>query len=300
MLGKILMIDDSVALHKIVEARLGGEGFQFNSAFEGATGLAMAAMLRPGIILLDVDMPDMNGFEVCRRLKEKKETASIPILFLTAETNLKNKVKGLDLGATDYVTKPFNADELAARIRATMRLGREIEREAGIDVDTGLWNQAFLAEHMTSQLSLAARTNAPLSCIEIDIDGLKLINARHGRVIGDIVVRSVAFLLLGGCRAEDTVCTRGGGRFCIVMTGLDRHAANRLAERLSGLVRDQAITCQGKKVNVSCSFGIADTCVARDTSLMNRADAALTRAKENGGGGISVARPPRKPASVAA
>ena len=94
-------------------------------------GITLAAILRPSIILLDVDMPDMNGFEVCRQLKDKKETASIPILFLTAENGLKNKVKGLDLGAADYVTKPFNAEELSARIRATMRVGRQLEKSGG-------------------------------------------------------------------------------------------------------------------------------------------------------------------------
>ena len=161
MSGKVLMIDDSIPLHKLVESRLNEEGFVLSSAFDGGSGITLATVLRPSVILLDVDMPDMNGFEVCRQLKEKKETSSIPILFLTAENGLKNKVKGLDLGAADYVTKPFNAEELSARIRATMRIGRQLEKSAGIDPETGLWNRAFLSEHLKTQLSLSARTGSP-------------------------------------------------------------------------------------------------------------------------------------------
>jgi diguanylate cyclase (GGDEF)-like protein len=300
MSGKVLMIDDSIPLHKLVESRLSDEGMLFNSAFDGATGIALAGVLRPSIILLDVDMPDMNGFEVCRKLKERQETSSIPILFLTAENGLKNKVKGLDLGAADYVTKPFNAEELSARIRATMRVGRQLEKSAGIDPDTGLWNRAFLSEHLKAQLSLSARTGAPLSCIEVDIDGLKTLNARHGRLFGDTVVRSVAKLLLSNCRAEDVAAVREGGRFCVVLSGRSRSDAGALAERLSKAVRAMALTCRGKPVPVTCSFGVADSAVARDTSLDTRAAAALLRAKENGGATVSVARPPRKPVKIAA
>ncbi len=290
MNGHVLMIDDSVALHRVVESKLLDENLQFSTALDAATGLRMAAELRPTVILLDVDLPDLTGFEVCGRLKEMKQTASIPVIFLTADAEMGNKVKGLNLGAADYVTKPFNTEELTARIRTAMRSRRQIEQEAGIDQASGLWNQSFLTEHLKSQLSLSKRTGSPVSCIAVDIDSLRLINSRHGRPAGDDVIRTVGDLLLENCRAEDAVCTCGGGNFFIVMSGLERQAAGRLAERLSKQMAQRPAAIGKTQIPFSCSFGVADTVVATDSPLTDRALSAVAIAKRNGSGTVTVAR----------
>jgi two-component system cell cycle response regulator len=175
-----------------------------------------------------------------------------------------------------------------------MRLRKQIVRKMGIESVTGLRNEAYLEEHVAAQLLLAASANRPLSCIEAEINDLGLINTRYGRAFGDNVQRSVADLFLGSCGQEDVVCARGNGRFCIIMSKTDRHAANRLAKRLRAELVQRSIAFKGNEVNVSCSFGVADTCVAADESLIERAEAALLRASQNGRDSISVARPCRR------
>src|SRR5437773_396483 len=101
MLHRALIVDDSLPLHQLMKTHLDGEGLEFHSAYDGEAALTKAVDLRPSLILLDIDMPDMDGFEVCRRLKANTQTNSIPVIFLTADFNTNDKVKGLDLGAVD-------------------------------------------------------------------------------------------------------------------------------------------------------------------------------------------------------
>jgi len=296
---RVLMIDDSLPLHTLVQAQFEAHNMLLYSAYDGESGLSSALSVRPGVILLDVDLPQMDGFEVCRRLKSSKETSLIPVTFLTADFATVDKVKALDLGAVDYVTKPFKADELSARVRATLRTRHEIDQRGMIDGLTGLWNRTYLMDHLKAQLSLAARNGRPLSCIVADVDGLGRINDKHGRGVGDEVIRTVGQLLLSQCRAEDAVCNTGGGKFSILSSGTDRHAAGKLADRLCSQARKTAVR-KGMEVGVTCSFGVADISVAGDEPLFDRADGALTRAKMNGPGTVCVARPPRASRAVAA
>src|SRR6266478_4662977 len=105
---KVLLIDDCPSIHGLVRARLRGEEIELHSAFDGEAGLQQAEILAPDLVLLDVEMPAPNGFEVCRRLKDNARTMGIPIIFLTGATSTDEKIRGLDLGAVDYVTKPFD------------------------------------------------------------------------------------------------------------------------------------------------------------------------------------------------
>jgi DNA-binding response OmpR family regulator len=117
----VLVIDDSKMVHRLVQAWLKEDAIDCLFADDGKSGLECAAQLRPDLILLDVDMPRQNGFEVCRLLKGDPKTAKIPVIFLTAVTSVQEKISGLDLGADDYVTKPFNPGELRARVKAALR-----------------------------------------------------------------------------------------------------------------------------------------------------------------------------------
>ena len=142
MAQRALIIDDSLPLQKLIRGQLHGEGLDLHSAHDGIAGLAMAVELRPSVILLDVDMPDMDGFEVCRRLKGNALTSTIPVIFLTADFDMGDKGKGLELGAVDYITKPFKPEELRARVRrarceprfkAKRRQGWTASRGCGIE-----------------------------------------------------------------------------------------------------------------------------------------------------------------------
>lgn len=294
MLQRALIVDDSMPLHKLIKTHMDGEGLEFHSAYGGEAALTMAAAIHPSLILLDVDMPDMDGFEVCRRLKSNSETTTIPVIFLTADFDTHDKIKGLDLGAVDYVTKPFKPEELCARVRTSLRTKQLLEQKAMIDGLTGLWNQKYLEDHVAAQLSLSHRSGRPLACISLDVDGLRQINQKHGIPFGDEILRTLGNILLGQCRAEDAVCHCDGGKFAILVSGMSRSGAGRLADRLCAQIQRQLLAHGGKEVDVTCSFGVADNLVTGDLTLIERAELALVRAKQNGGSCVSIARPPRK------
>jgi diguanylate cyclase (GGDEF)-like protein len=300
MLQRTLIVDDSIPLHKLIKTHLDEVGLEFYSAYDGPSALAMAAQIRPRIILLDVDMPGMDGFEVCRRLKADVDTTTIPIIFLTADFHANDKVMGLDLGAVDYVTKPFKPQELSARVRSSLRARQLLEQKAMIDGLTGLWNHKYLEDHTAAQLALSSRSGWPLSCITLDVDCLRQINRKFGIPFGDEILRNISAILLQQCRAEDAVCRCDGGKFSIVIANMSRAGARFLAERLCAEIQTKLRTHAGKDVCVKCSFGVADSLVAGDASLLSRADAALVRAKQNGGNCVSIARPPRKTLADAA
>ena len=222
------------------------------------------------------------------------------MIFLTADSQSGNKAMGLNIGAVDYVTKPFKADVLSARIRASLRAKELLQEKAMIDGLTGLWNQKHLLEHAAAQVALAHCTGLPVSCMVLDVDGLRLINAKHGNALGDEVLRSIAAIVVKLCRSEDTVCRWDGGRFAILMPMMNRAGAGCLADRMCLQIRQQLAAILDREVGVTCSFGVADSLVAGDVSLLERANLTLERAKQNGGNCVSIARPPRKALEPAA
>jgi diguanylate cyclase (GGDEF)-like protein len=293
MFQRALIVDDSIPMHQLIKTHLDGDGMDFYSAFCGESGLMMAAELRPCVILLDVDLPGMDGFEVCRRLKANGQTSGIPVIFLTADFHSEDKIKGLDLGAADYVTKPFKPEELSARMRRSVRDKQSSEDKAMIDGLTGLWNQEYFQDHVAIQMAMAEGSNQPVSCIAMDVDGLKQINEQHGIPFGDEMLNSLGKLLLNECRPTDVISHFGSGWFGILLAGMNRAGASRLAEHLCEQIRRQFAYHDKTKVGLTCSFGISDRAVIGDASLLDRTKLALDRAKQNGGNCVSVARPLR-------
>ena len=267
-------------------------GVATHAAYDGKRGLTMAAHYRPNLILLDVDMPEMDGFEVCQRLKSSKETSPIPVIFLTADYAKADQAKGIALGAAGYIIKPFVSEHLMETVLSSLQ-SPQPESKPMFDRVTGLRNRAFLEEHLTSQTQAARQTGGALSCITCDVDELRLVNSKHGQMAGDEVLRALAQLLTSQCRPEDVVCNCGGGRFSIVAPGMDRSDAGRTARRIGEQVRNLKVAEQDKKIVISCTFGVADLAIAGDEPLLDRAEAALKRAKLNGKGTVSVARPER-------
>ena len=158
--NRVLVIDDSEFIHKLVRVRLRKEGLEVRAEYSGREGLERSLEDVPDLILLDVDLPDMDGFEVCRRLKEHQTTRHIPVIFLTGNVTTEAKVRGLDLGAVDYVTKPFDDVELRARVRAALRTKRLqdiLEQQSYLDALTGLWNRAYLNHRVEAELKVSSR-----------------------------------------------------------------------------------------------------------------------------------------------
>ncbi|HVT88856.1 MAG TPA: diguanylate cyclase [Tepidisphaeraceae bacterium] len=291
MLQTVLLVDDSTAIHALLRARLKDEPITIHSANSGGQGLEMAQSLNPDLILLDVDMPDPNGFEVCRRIKADERLVNTPIIFLTGAASSEQRIRGLELGAIDYITKPFDPAELRARVRAALRMKFMMDllaKKAQIDSLTGLWNRRYFDQRLEAELSLASRTNGSLAVLMLDLDHFKSINDRFGHPTGDEVLKRVAALLVESVRVEDVVCRYGGEEFAILAPNTETGALP-LAERLCAGMRAIEIPIRNELIKLTISIGVASTIGMTDRALVAQADAALYRAKENGRDRVEVA-----------
>ena len=298
----ILTIDDLMESHLMLEMCLKPEGWDIHRALTARDGLHKARTLQPDLIILDLNMPELNGFELCQLLQADPNTALIPIIFLTAEDDIKTKVKGLDLGAVDYVTKPFNVAELRARFRAVLRTKRHqdlLTTHAQIDTLTGLWNRAHFDQQL-SKIFPAERYNGQLVCIALlDLDHFKKINDTYGHPFGDRVLQAVGESLNASLRSSDIACRYGGEEFVIILNKASLHgglsAAQRMRERLAAL----DLRPKGERVPITASFGVVSTDQFLDpvkltmAELMDAVDKALYMAKHAGRDRVCVAAPPR-------
>lgn len=286
----ILLIDDSDAIRDSMRSFLEGEDLEVSVAADGLTGESMAMTHPPDLILLDVEMPDLDGFEVCRRLKDDPATHNIPIIFLTGRNNREQKIRGLDLGAVDYVTKPCDSAELLARVRAALRTKRLIDllaTRAQIDGLTGLWNRAYFDEHLPSRSRFASRQRRRVACLMIDIDHFKQMNDTHGHPTGDRVLQHVGRCLLEACRAEDVPCRYGGDEFAVIAHASDLSELDALAGRIHERVCGQPLRVHRRELWVGMTIGGAILQPTEDMpepaeALITAADHALYEAKRAG------------------
>ena len=287
--NRVLVIDDSEPIHKLIVARLRPEGLEVIGEMDGERGIERAIVEMPDLILLDVGLPDVDGFEVCRQLKEHPSTRDIPIIFLTGTTSTDSKVRGLDLGAVDYVTKPFDQVELRARVRAALRTKRLqdiLEQQSFLDGLTGLWNRAYLDRRIESELNVARRYGRPLGLVLADIDNFKSLNDTHGHLFGDVVLQGVAEALRAHARRSDIVARYGGEEFAVLLTDTNLKSAVYVAERLRASIESRRFEAHGEIISVTASLGIACTLdlsgELTTEKLIAASDKALYSAKDAG------------------
>ncbi|MBL9120806.1 MAG: diguanylate cyclase [Phycisphaerae bacterium] len=295
-LPKLLAIDDSELIHKILRVRLQHEQLEILSACSGEEGIRMAKELRPEVILLDIELGDMTGFDVLQKLKSDPETRDIAVMLISAFSESIDRVRGLDLGAVDFITKPFEVIELTARVRSILRLQSAMHMlavKAQIDGLTGLWNRKYFDARLDSEFSEGLRHGRPLSLIMTDIDKFKSLNDGYGHPFGDLVLERFARILSGG-RSSDVACRYGGEEFGIVLPSTTLSEAHEVAERL----RERLATehwPRHEDLRVTASFGVADlTCIASNAmprALVEAADRALYAAKHGGRNRVELASP---------
>ncbi len=292
---KVLLIDDSPDALAIVEARLVKDDIKVVCAADGKSGLDAARRENPDLVLLDVDMPDMSGFDVCRKLKSDVELCMIPVIFLSGSGDAEDKVKGLNLGAVDYVTKPFDAFELRARVNAALRTKHMQDlliEYAKIDPLTGLANRWGLMERLGQEWARIQRHGGTLSFIMGDIDNFKQVNDTHGHAVGDEVLRGVANVLVNRRRRTDLPVRYGGDEFAVLLPDESVQSAAALAERCREEIENIRIRSGQNDVSVTASFGVADTTnISSAEALIESADIALYRAKQKGRNRVAVAPP---------
>lgn len=283
---KVVVIDDCNQIQALVKARLKDEHVEIHPALGGVEGLEICRRIIPDLILLDVDMPDLGGLDVIRMLKTDPATLHIPVIFLTGEDSTEAKVRGFELGAVDYVTKPFQPTELRARVRASLRtkyLMDLLSQRAMIDGLTGLWNRAFFNERIASEVSLARRTGNALALMMLDVDHFKMVNDRYGHTLGDEALRAVAHVLIGRVRSSDVVCRYGGEEFVVILPNTSAPKAALVAEDLRQSIGQLTLMHGREPISITASFGVSDLQTGDDaTALLNRADEAMYAAKAAG------------------
>ena len=283
---KILIVDDSPEALVLAKARLAKESLDVLTADCGAAGLEMARSERPDLILLDVNMPDMSGFDVCRTMKADTDLCMIPIIFLTGSVDAQDKVRGLDIGAVDYVTKPFDAFELQARVNAALRTKHMQDlliEHASIDPLTGIPNHRAMMKRLGQEWARLQRHGGSLSFIMADIDHFKRVNDTYGHSTGDKLIQKVARAITGQCREVDFPARYGGDEFGIIVPDEAAAGAERLAERCRQSLEAVCLEAGRGRICVSASFGVADSAgAASGETIVKKADEALYRAKRAG------------------
>jgi len=294
----ILVIDDDASIHRAVERRLEGVVDQVLKAESPTKGLQIAIQEKPDVILLDLNMPQIDGFKVCRHLQEHPTTRDIPILFLTADQNPDNLAKALDAGASDYISKPFNAIELEARVRVALRTKQMIDllqERARIDAVTSLNNRAAMDDALVAAASAFKRTGHPVSLLMIDLDHFKKVNDTYGHGVGDDVLRRVGASIRANCRPYDAACRFGGDEFGVILAQSDTTCAEQVAKRILDGINKIKVRAGGEEIKVACSGGLASASQMPSgfeaADLLKAADEALYSAKSEGRNRLALATP---------
>lgn len=302
-----LVIDDSLDVHRLLAARLKQEEIDLVCTADPREGLTRAAATPPAVILLDLDMPGMDGFEVLRALKDNPLTHHVPVIILSGMAGMQDKVTAFELGAVDYVVKPFEFTELRVRLRSALRVHRLLAllaSRAQLDGLTGLWNRAYFDQRLTEEASKSARHSRPFSIAIADADNFKSINDTFGHPAGDAVLQGLAKILRRECRQSDIVCRYGGEEFVILMPDTTATDAAAVCERIRQSV-EQATWPRHPERKVTISIGVAGVegaTALQPSAWLDTADRNLYASKRAGRNTVTatdltLSPPPATPAS---
>ena len=298
---KVLIADDNAMSRLTLRSQLRRWGYEVVEAVDGDAAWAILSMPdTPRLVILDWMMPGLDGIELCKRIRAQSQEPYVYTVLLTGREERSDVVAGLEAGADDYVTKPFDAQELRVRVRAGERIctlqrelvaARESLRyEATHDHLTGAWNRAAVLDALDRERTRAAHGGGHLSVALIDFDHFKRINDVHGHVAGDAVLRGGVARVAAALRTRDVVGRYGGEEFLVVMPDCDPEGAREVCERLRAAVACEPIAAGGVLIHATVSVGAATWSGARgDDELVNRADAALYRAKLDGRDRVALA-----------
>ncbi len=295
----ILIADDEPANVEILAA-LFEDDYDVLVATAGAQTLEVATKQRPDLVLLDIVLPDIDGYAVCTALKGDPLTSDIPVIFVTARDDVSAETRGLELGAVDYVTKPITPAVVRMRVRNHIELKRSrdmLARLAHIDGLTGLANRRRFDEQLDLELRRLRRLNEPLSLVMMDVDHFKKFNDAYGHQAGDDCLRQVATALATALhRPADLAARYGGEEFAAILPGTDAEGAVRVAEAIRAGVAALGIphAASSTAAHVTVSLGIATAYPAAGISgreIIELADSQLYRAKTEGRNRVAAAAP---------
>jgi two-component system cell cycle response regulator len=294
--GRILVVDDNQDNIEIIATRLRYRGYEILEAGDGEQALALVREAAPDLILLDVMLPDIDGYEISRRIKGAEDLPFIPIILVTARDSTQDKVAGLDAGADDYLTKPINFPELEARVRSMLRIkrlqdeleekNRELERLSISDGLTGLYNHRHIHGLLAEEFERVARTHDCMSVAMFDLDHFKSVNDTYGHQAGDRVLVELADILREVARDVDRLGRYGGEEFMVLLPETCIDDAAVFVERVRREVARRPFDAgSDQPLRMTISAGVAtyphDT-IPDVESLVRLADQALYTAKDTG------------------
>ncbi len=270
---KILVVDDIPVNIQLLQAFLASQNYKTYIARNGVEALKQAEAVEPDLILLDVMMPKMNGFETCKLLKKSEKAKYTPIIMVTALNEIESKIQGIEAGADDFISKPFNKLELLARVRSLLRVktlhdqlqekidqlerAKERLRELAVtDGLTGLKNYRHFKDVLSLEIKRAERHKSPLSLIMFDIDYFKNYNDTHGHLAGDRVLQDIAILVSKNIRKIDLAARYGGEEFAIILPNTNRDNARIVAEKLRTLVEEYHFPFQESQPNKNLTISV--------------------------------------------
>ena len=289
--ARIVVADDSLVVRTLLRRQLEEQGHTVIEAVDGEDALRVCRAELPDVVLLDVEMPKLDGHGVLAELRADAALRDTPVVFLTGRTTTEDVVEGLRLGAHDYLRKPFEPAELMARVSAAHRVkslqdqlrqrNAELDAMSRTDALTGLPNRRHLQEQLVATGSAASRHGQRIGILMVDVDHFKKVNDLVGHDGGDRVLRAVAARVSAACRVEDVAGRWGGEEFLVVAPLTDRDGVASLGERVRAAVAASPVTVDGdRSIDVTVSVGAAS---GDDIDLLVRqADAALYEAKAAG------------------
>ncbi len=289
----VLVAEDSLVVRAVLRRHLEERGYTVVEADDGNAALRVCREVRPDVVLLDIEMPGLDGHEVLAALKADAEVADIPVVFLTGRTSTDDVVEGLRLGAHDYLKKPFEPHELIARVSAAVRMktlqdelrtrNAELDLVSRTDALTGLANRRQLVERLAEIASASRRHDRPLGVLMLDIDHFKRVNDTSGHEAGDWVLREFARRLQRLPRVEDVVGRWGGEEFLVLLPDTGAEGARHFGQRMVDEVAGETFTLpDGSRLPVTVSAGCAVGIAIDPDALVAAADAALYEAKAAG------------------
>jgi diguanylate cyclase (GGDEF)-like protein len=293
--SSILIVDDTETNVDILVELL-SDSYEIVVALDGKSALEILEEQEVDLILLDIMMPIIDGYDVCRRVKQNEKTNDIPIIFITAKTDEESIEKAYEAGGMDYVTKPFKPKELFARIKTQLQLRaliQELESSKNAlkhlsetDPMTKLWNRRYFGYASKNILELAKRDKTALTVVMLDIDKFKEVNDTYGHNVGDDIIISLANILLEMTRKSDLACRFGGEEFILLLPETSLEGAMVIAEKIRKKVESFSLHLEDEReVNVTVSLGVSQVDTENDLSIesaIKRADIALYKAKEKG------------------
>ncbi|HZY02996.1 MAG TPA: diguanylate cyclase [Anaeromyxobacteraceae bacterium] len=302
---RVLVVEDEADQRDALAALLETD-YQVATAGDGEEGVRVARADPPDLVLMDLVMPRMDGFAALEALRGDHRTAEVPVIFVSGRGDDVTRVRGLDLGAVDFLAKPFSERELKARIERTLRLARrqtQLRQLAQTDTLTGLPNLRAFRARLVDEVKRAQRYGTPLTCVMGDMDHLKPLNDELGHAAGDRAIAAVADVVRTELRETDFAARYGGDEFVVLLPHTSVSEGRVFAERVCDRLRETTLDAGGKRVVLAASFGVAELADPGDEAaevMVQRADEALYAAKRAGRGRVATAAEPAPEGSTPA